>query len=384
MLFLTGLLHLGLALALWAFRPMELDRRLTYFWLVGQLAGAIGMLMLLGLRGGSLFWFSSVPNALVFLSMTSYVVLFRRFFHMPIGWLWYLLVFLVLIQLVLRSFGLPDHLRLFWAVSGSVVNFALVLHTLWQQRRSGYSLVPFLLAINTLVITGLALRATEALLAGDDYSFLNAGLGQELGVLALFISAQVNGVGFLLLLKECADRELVRLATLDPLTEVANRRSFIVRLKQQVAQTDRTGQPLSVLMCDLDHFKHINDQYGHHAGDEVIRALVAVARQIQRGGDHIGRWGGEEFVILLPNTDLVGAAEFATRLNRCVAEKRISYNARQLSITVSVGVSEYVLGEDIQQTIDRADAALYRAKQNGRNRVETMTYNSTSAAAASV
>lgn len=254
MLVLTGLAHLGLAFALWAFPPLEPDRRLNYYWLIGQLAGGIGMLMLLGLRSGSLFWFSSVPNTLVFLSMSSYLVLFRRFFQRPMGLLWWPLAFLVLIQLGLRSFGLPDHLRLFWAVSGSVLIFLLVLQTLWQQRHSGYRLVPFLVVINALIVIGLSLRALEALTANTDYSFLNAGLGQELGVLALFVSAQANGVGFLLLMKERADRELVRLATLDPLTEVANRRSFVLQANQHLAASERILHPVSFLLCDIDHF----------------------------------------------------------------------------------------------------------------------------------
>ena len=107
MLFLTGLAHLGLALALWAFPSLESDRRLKITWLIGQLAGATGMLAIPGLRGGSLFWFSTVPNTLFFVSIASYVVLYRHFFRMPMGWLWWPVSVLVLMQLGQRH-GLSD------------------------------------------------------------------------------------------------------------------------------------------------------------------------------------------------------------------------------------------------------------------------------------
>lgn len=384
MLFLTGLAHLGLASALWAFPSLESDRRLKITWLIGQLAGAAGLLAIPGLRGGSLFWFSTVPNTLFFVSIVSYVVLYRHFFRMPMGWLWWPASLLVLMQLGLRSLGLPDHLRLFWAVSGSVLIFALMLHALWRQRRSGYKLVPLLILVNALIIAGLLLRMMEALLADERYSFLSAGLGQELGVLALFVNAQANGMGFLMLMKERADKELVRLATLDSLTEVDNRRSFLAHAAQQLAQGARQSQPLSVLMCDIDHFKRINDCYGHAGGDEVIRTFVVTARQTLRAGDHIGRWGGEEFIVLLPNTDLHGAEHFALRLNQCFAEQTCNYRALIINATVSIGVAQHQTDETLQQTIDRADAALYRAKQQGRNRVETMAYQSAPFSSASV
>lgn len=384
MLFLTGLAHLGLALALWAFPSLESDKRLKPCWLIGQLAGATGMLAIPGLRGGSLFWFSTIPNTLFFVSIVSYLVLYRHFFRMPMGWLWWPAGLLIAVQLLLRSLGLPDHLRLFLAVAGSIFIFLMIFQTLWRQRRSGYGLVPVLLLVNAIVICGVLLRAIEALLGDETYSFLNAGVGQELGILALFINAQANGMGFLMLMKERTDKELQRLATLDSLTEVENRRSFLAHALQHAAHARRQAQPMSILMCDIDHFKRINDNHGHHAGDDVIRALVAVAKQTLRAGDCIGRWGGEEFVLLLPNTALAGAEQFAIRLNQQFATTSVPGKAQAISATVSIGVAEHQVGDDLHQTIDRADAALYRAKQNGRNRVETANCLSHSAASASV
>ena len=135
--------------------------------------------------------------------------------------------------------------------------------------------------------------------------------------------------------------------------------------------TTRAVHPVAVLMCDIDHFKQINDQHGHHVGDDVICALVAVARNTMRDSDSIARWGGEEFVLLLPRTTLDGGRQFADRLRQAFAQRPITAGEQVLHASVSIGVAEYRSSEDLHQTIDRADDALRRAKQDGRDRVFT-------------
>ncbi|QCO17007.1 diguanylate cyclase (plasmid) [Azospirillum brasilense] len=168
-------------------------------------------------------------------------------------------------------------------------------------------------------------------------------------------------------------RQLERLATTDSLTGALNRGRFMARAADEVARARRSGQPLSAIMLDIDHFKKVNDTYGHATGDEAIRTVVRVCRSMVRGADVLGRLGGEEFAILLPETPPQGAALLAERLRRALAETdvRIANGAgSSLSFTVSIGVSALRPAESsVAAVLARADEALYRAKNGGRNRV---------------
>jgi two-component system cell cycle response regulator len=159
------------------------------------------------------------------------------------------------------------------------------------------------------------------------------------------------------------------LALTDALTTLYNRRHTNNTLELEVARTNRYGTPLSLLMCDVDHFKSINDRFGHNAGDEVIRRVAAVFPANIRRIDLAGRWGGEEFVILLPNTPLEGATLVAERL-RSAMEGLEPIAGGPERVTVSVGVAEHARGKTAMELVERADQALYVAKQRGRNRVE--------------
>lgn len=166
--------------------------------------------------------------------------------------------------------------------------------------------------------------------------------------------------------------ELERLATTDSLTGLANRRHLFVILEQEVYRAQRYGTTLSLIMFDIDHFKHVNDNWGHAAGDHVLRGIARETHQILRKTDQAGRYGGEEFVVVLPETDLLEALLLAHRLSEQISGTVITREqGESLSVTVSMGVAALVPGEDGNELICRADQALYRAKQNGRNRVET-------------
>jgi len=167
------------------------------------------------------------------------------------------------------------------------------------------------------------------------------------------------------------ERELVRLATTDPLTGIANRRQFLEQLKSELLRIQRFGGPATFLMFDLDHFKRVNDTFGHTVGDAVLRHFAGLAKNRLRGIDFFGRLGGEEFGVVLPGTDLVGAAEFAERFRRHVAESPAPSDNGPISFTVSVGAADLDAQDSGPSSVlARADAALYRAKEGGRNRVE--------------
>jgi diguanylate cyclase (GGDEF)-like protein len=149
-----------------------------------------------------------------------------------------------------------------------------------------------------------------------------------------------------------------------------NRRGFLTRCIEENARARRYGRPLSLLMLDIDHFKVINDSFGHEGGDEALRAMSASLRQSLRGADLAGRFGGEEFAILLPETDLPGATVFAERLRRTIAELPVMFHRQRVRLTVSIGVTR--VGNDIDgidRALQEADRLMYAAKENGRNRV---------------
>lgn len=169
----------------------------------------------------------------------------------------------------------------------------------------------------------------------------------------------------------------VRLLSLtDELTSLPNRRAFMRRLEDEVARVQRYGFPLSFVLIDLDHFKSINDQYGHAAGDEVLRVYSKNILSIFRHHDMVARYGGEEFAVLLPNTDSDGAVRALNKVRRRANETRWQTNGTMSNVpTFSAGVSLYKPGESASAFIERADKALYRAKRLGRNRIELdMTY----------
>ena len=165
--------------------------------------------------------------------------------------------------------------------------------------------------------------------------------------------------------------EVQRLATLDGLTNTFNRRHFMQLAQIQYDNARRLGHPLTAMMLDVDHFKRINDKHGHHVGDQVLRTLAERCKSALRSGDILGRYGGEEFAMLLPGITQQNAATIlAERIRRRVAEDPIETDAGAVKVTVSVGVAS--MDEETRHPEDlfkRADAALYEAKQAGRNRV---------------
>lgn len=167
------------------------------------------------------------------------------------------------------------------------------------------------------------------------------------------------------------EQELRYLATTDALTGLANRRHFLDQMRQALSRHQRHGTPTALLMIDLDWFKRVNDQYGHAVGDEVLQHCASTIATHLRRNDLLGRLGGEEFAILLPDTDALGAREFAERLRQLAAGKPAPTRTGEILVTLSIGVTSFQgLDQDIDGILARSDQALYRAKNNGRNRVE--------------
>ena len=167
-----------------------------------------------------------------------------------------------------------------------------------------------------------------------------------------------------------ANIDLQRLAGLDSLTGAGNRRQFLARAEHEIARARRYGQAISVLMADIDHFKRINDTYGHESGD---RALVETVRQLRRTARPetlLGRIGGEEFALLLPHADLPSALSAAERLRESVETIELAADGKTFGLTISIGVCQITGDMSLEGALQQADQALYEAKRHGRNRVE--------------
>jgi len=173
--------------------------------------------------------------------------------------------------------------------------------------------------------------------------------------------------------------EIYRLTITDGLTQVANKRCLQDFLEREIARATRHGRPLSLVLFDVDHFKQINDEYGHLAGDRVLQGIASVAAKQVRRDELIARYGGEEFAVVLPETTVDEAAKFSERIRAAVESERFEFDGNAIRATISLGAAALESPDTLEALVARADANLYRAKEGGRNRVVTGKSGSASA-----
>jgi diguanylate cyclase (GGDEF)-like protein len=249
------------------------------------------------------------------------------------------------------------HLRI--SLAGGSPYVILVLLGLLSQSRG--AVLGLAAVASILTVVGHLITPS---VVDPRYSMINRGLALStiwfIAVLALIhLNAQL-----------VARARLEWMATYDALTGVYNRRFVLEQLQRLVKMARRYDQPFGVVLLDVDHFKRVNDRRGHAAGDEVLQTVCAVTRRCIRDVDVLGRYGGEEFLVLLPNADREEAVAVAERIRGAVRAARAPVAGDPLRVTVSLGVSVPAPGvEDAASLIAAADAALYAAKRGGRNRV---------------
>ena len=277
--------------------------------------------------------------------------------------------------------SVQPHLGIRFALAGSVsgVCFLLTAHTL---ARGGFQRVParYLFAIVAglhgffLLLRPLLFKlVTPGAAEGGDASMVE--LLSQFVVLEATLALVLMAFGTLMLTNEYITRELRHLAEVDPLTNVFNRRAFLTLLEKAISSAHRTHSDLSVLAIDLDHFKKVNDTWGHKTGDDVLRHFVGSATGCLRNEDVMGRLGGEEFAIFLPNATNEGTLAVAERLRVLVASQPVVTDRSPIGLTVSVGATQYLPGDSSDALLQRADEAMYRAKEHGRNRVEALVFS---------
>ncbi|MFG6447505.1 diguanylate cyclase [Roseateles sp. BYS180W] len=305
----------------------------------------------------------TLANGLVLGAAALYVLGAQRFFGQPLqlaalaGWV---SACLVLIQLAHQLWPQARAEALLLLLGAAGLSWAL--QRLWQGQRMGAA-GRYLQGVQAAQAALLALCLAQLLWP----SSLDVPHGAMF--LALCATLLMMGLGVLLLASQRLREEFMQLARLDALTGSLTRTAWLEQAEMELARCRRYGHALSLLFFDLDSLKHINDQYGHRVGDRVLREAVQQARLTLRQSDQLGRLGGEEFAVLLPETEVASAMQVAERLRQAV---EVGPGAPRTSISaglVSLGAFEAIPG-GLDELLSRADAALLRAKTLGRNRVE--------------
>ncbi len=242
-------------------------------------------------------------------------------------------------------------------------------------------------AIDSAMTTANAYSGSLQSASGDLERELPAAAMKELASRLLSETRRMQDTNRALELKLQASREDItalqrdlddvrRESMLDPLTKIANRKSFDEGLAIAMGEAAETGDPLSLMLVDIDYFKNFNDTYGHQTGDQVLRLVAMTLKSNIKGRDLAARYGGEEFVAVLPSTDLEGAVIVAENIRKAIQAKELlkrSTNEKLGRITASFGVASFRLNESASALIERADRCLYAAKHAGRNRVISET-----------
>lgn len=368
-LVITGIAHGVLALLLLFFRKPESQQQVIRFYAQAHICLGIGLLLIIDRRSGSLFWSSTVPNMAVTLGLLLLALSLARFFRWQTErYLWTIAIVFTLAQLFLREWGLPEHFRLAAAIAlASTGQFVIT----WIYARHALPPSPLtqFLAIGNLTITLLLTwRFFEALLANSSYDFFNAGLGQVFGLFALFLNALINGFGFLLLLNESSSREMVRLTSLDPLTQTLNRKHLVAQVHKELTVADRHNHPLYLAIVDIDNLGLINQQHHYFTGDEVMKMAAQQLQEMLLRVDSIGRWTGKSFLLLLPEKDPLSLQQWMMQAQQRCARFSVNKLPTIIELNVIVSATVYHHHEDFQLTLNRLESALQLAKNNDQKR----------------
>lgn len=196
--------------------------------------------------------------------------------------------------------------------------------------------------------------------------------------IAISSLVQDNGTYYLLIIRDITDRkraeeELFRMANIDPLTELPNRRYMQKRMEDEKARSERSGKPFTLIMSDIDDFKMFNDDHGHDCGDYILVQISKLIHSMLRKQDIVSRWGGEEFLFLLPETGRKGAVKTAEKIRDAIDSADFEYNGSRLHLTMTFGIAECYGYDEIKERIKAADTALLLGKNKGKNNVITLS-----------
>lgn len=374
LLFLLAAADMMLAAALWLGASQRLRDGLSH-WAGSLVVRAVGLGMLASqvqLHGGAL----AVGTALLALSLTLQAAALLAYDKRPLA-AW---IHTAVLAGVAVPFQLLEKDRAVGVLFGGLVfgTLLLVMAAIAAQIRSPHGSRARGILVASFATAGIVcvMRGIGAGFVADPLRSFQDPTGFAAATfIVAFAAAIASTFGFLLLHKERAEAEAQRLATIDPLTGAFNRKTFHEIAERELARARRAGQPLSIVMFDIDHFKAINEKHGMRVGDEVLRKFAEVVRSAMRKEDMLVRYGGEEFLVFLPEVPGPGAVVVAGRIRRFVASEPIEVNGLKFHLTVSLGVAARLDEgpESIDTLLERADSALALAKERGRDRVVALS-----------
>ncbi|MBW8368386.1 MAG: GGDEF domain-containing protein [Arenimonas sp.] len=350
-------------------------RRPLRIWTVGLMLQPIGWL-LLAMRGVVPPVLSiSLGNALLLLGFAEMCRAVRSFHGLPERrWLWWGVVAAATAALLVFAGPYPNYSArvLVNSAAAIVLTSGLALALSPSLDRVGFSAARLTAAFAVLGVLTAVWRFVEHSLAPRaNGSLFDAGPSDMAVFMYACVGATFLSLGFVLMHTERAYEELRRLASQDALTGVLARGALDERGHALASESRRLSQPLAVLLLDLDQFTAVNDRLGHEAGDCMLRHLAARARLVLRGEDLLCRMGGDEFVMVLPNTDIQGAHIVASRLRGSLAAVPLRFRGDELPIPLSIGVAASAGPDaDLTALITRADQAMYVAKRAGGDRIQ--------------
>lgn len=374
LLLLLAVADLILAAALWLGASQRLRDGLSH-WAGSLVVRALG-LGLLAWHGQLQSGAVAVGAALLALSMTLQAAALLAFDRKSLAaWIHTALIAGVAVPLQLlepdRGGGVVFGGVVFGVILLVIATITAQIHSPSGSRARGILVACFATAGITCLLRGIG----SVLLVDPMTGFRDPTGFAAATFFAAFAAAIASTFGFLLMHKERADAEARRLATIDPLTGAYNRTTFHEIAERELSRARRAGQPLSIVMLDIDHFRAINEKHGHRIGDEVLRQFADLVRSALRKEDMLVRYGGEEFLVMLPDVPGPGAVVVAGRIRRYVANEPIEAGGEKFAVTVSLGVAARLDEgpESIDTLLDRADSALELAKERGRNRVVALS-----------
>ncbi len=313
----------------------------------------------------------ALGNSLLSLAVAFYSASLFRVREQPVPWR---RIFMFPPLMLVGLMALLDTVepRMLMASLGLMGQCGLLLY--WAQRKGQWQgRAHLLLSIGAAIsLIGLGMRVIAiANGTAGEMRYDTSNLKQTVSVAIGTVTVMMFSIGLVLMAKERTEARLQQLALSDGLTGTLNRRAILERFEQRVQQHQRGARPLAVAMIDIDHFKRINDVHGHQAGDEVLCQCVRAWQQRLRTGDSLGRWGGEEFLLLLPDTDRAGALKLVSELRQGLASQPARFAGKSIDLRFSVGLWCGVPGGDdtTASLLAQADAALYQAKASGRDAV---------------
>jgi diguanylate cyclase (GGDEF)-like protein len=367
--FVVNFLALGLIWAYVARAYPKLDA--ARFWTASAFVGAGGAIMSLT----RLFFDSILPLVLggagVIFAACLAAMGIRRFYDRPVSWRATALITASSVGALLFFSFVYDNmpLRMLCYSLGQSLPLALALKLLWSEREGRAAPGARLAGLVIIAITGIYVARAVSNMLGGDFSALAGGQAHAIIVLGLLFLSMTLNFGFLLMAMDRLRNEVADLALLDDLTGVANRRHLLQRLTEECARSERSGEPFSLLVIDLDGFKTINDTHGHAAGDACLQHFTLMAQTRLRPGDMLARTGGDEFCVVLPSATLQEGALIACRVLEVCRRDAETCSGNDIPIAVSIGVAQWDrgIGQFADRLMANADEALYAAKKSGKN-----------------